>query len=227
MAAPCRVGPGDPEESWAWREQATEGGGLTGGRPLPKPRRPSARSGSMRVYQLKLTLQGIEPPVWRRLQVPAMMRLGRLHRVFQVTMGWTNSHLHEFVVADTHYGEPNVENEPMNVLPERKVTLGQVAPGENDSFTYVYDFGDHWEHEVLVEKLAVAGPADRYPICLTGERCCPPEDCGGPPGYAEFLEAIRDPRHPQHAEMLQWAGGQFNPEAFSVAAVNRTLRRVR
>ena len=193
----------------------------------PQPRMPSLSSGNASVYQLKITLQETQPPVWRRLQVPATMRLDRLHRAIQVAMGWTTSHLHEFVIAGRRYGEPDVNELRSNTVPERTVTLGEVAPGENGRFTYVYDFGDHWAHEVLVEKLLAAEPTGRYPICLAGERCCPPEDCGGIPGYEEFLEAIRNPHHPQHAEMRDWIGDHFDPSAFSVDAVNRALRRVK
>lgn len=106
--------------------------------------------------------------------------------------------------------------------------LSDAARSENTRFVCLYDFGDNWRHEVLIE--AILAPAERlrHPVCVAGERHCPPEDCGGVPGYEEFLEAIRDPSHPQHNEMLAWiGGGRFDPEGFNLDAVNRVLRRIR
>lgn len=179
------------------------------------------------IFQLKITLRAIAPPIWRRVQVPADIALPRLHRVFQVVMGWTDSHLHEFTIAGRRYGQPDPEFEDHDVLPERNVRLGDVVLRPNTRFSYLYDFGDSWEHEVRVEKILPPESGVHYPRCVDGARACPPEDCGGFPGYEEFLAAIRDPKHPEHAEMLEWAGGRFDPEALDLDTVNRRLRRFR
>ncbi len=196
----------------------------------PRPRTASRRAAeepSPPAYQLKVTLLDVQPPVWRRILVPGNISLDRLHSAVQEAMGWTNSHLHEFSVRGRRYGQPDPEEPDAALEHEWKVTLREVAPTEGLSFEYLYDFGDGWTHEILVESIAAQEKGLRYPVCLAGERHCPPEDCGGPPGYAEFVEAIRDPDHPQHDEMLEWTGKAFDPEAFDLAAVNRKLRLVK
>jgi hypothetical protein len=108
----------------------------------------------------------------------------------------------------------------------RTVTLERLVPREKSKLLYEYDFGDSWDHELLVEKRLPLAAGKRYPVCLTGKRACPPEDCGGVWGYASVLEAIRDPEHPEHEEMLEWVGGEFDPEAFDLDEVNRELRHL-
>ena len=186
------------------------------------------RGGPAPPYQFKISLVEIQPEIWRRLLVPGGVHLGRLHEVFQVSMGWTNSHLHQFRVGDAVYAEPHPDFEGDKVEDERKVRLCEVAPGVNDSFVYEYDFGDSWEHVVVVEKtLGVGEWVGDLPVCLAGARACPPEDCGGVPGYENLLEAIRDPEHQEHDAMLEWVGGSFNPQAFDLKKVNRLLHRMR
>ncbi len=183
--------------------------------------------GTADVFQLKITLRGIKPPIWRRVQVPGDILLPRLHRVFQVVMGWTDSHLHELRIGGRPYGQPSSDWGGYYAFPERSVRLWQVVMRPNTRFTYLYDFGDSWEHEVRVEKILAPEPGIHYPRCLGGVRSCPPEDCGGLAGYEEFLAAIRDPKHPEHAEMRDWIGGHFDSEAFDLDSVNRRLRRFR
>jgi hypothetical protein len=142
------------------------------------------------VLQLKVSLVGVsDPPVWRRLLVPASMRLGRLHDVIQAAMGWEDYHLHAFTANDVDYGPPDPELGHRN---ERRVALGDVISERGDRMRYVYDFGDHWRHDVVVEKVLTAEAGARYPICLTGKGRCPPEDCGGVWGYAELRETLAD-----------------------------------
>ena len=179
------------------------------------------------VHQLRIALSGIEPVIWRRLLVPGTLTLDRLHWVFQRAMGWGGRHLHEFLIDGRRYAEPDPEVVVSAVLPERSVALRDVVPRENMGFVYVYDFGDDWRHGVLVEKILTAEKKLGMLVCLAGERHCPPEDCGGVPGYVELLAAIRDPRHPEHRALRKSVGRQFDPEAFDVAAVNRALRRGR
>jgi hypothetical protein len=174
------------------------------------------------IYQLKVTLAGVEPPVWRRVQVPDGM-LGDLHFVIQAAMGWQDSHLHEFVVNGNRYGP--VMSGDLGTEDEEGVLLSQIVGGmKKTRFAYEYDFGDSWEHEVLFEKAVEPEPKVKYPRCLDGARACPPEDCGGVWGYADFLEAMADPKHPEHRDMKEWVGGRFDPEKFSVEAVNKGFR---
>jgi len=179
------------------------------------------------IYRLKLTLAELEPPVWRRIRVRGDLSLEHLHLVFQRAMGWQDAHLHEWTVSGRRYGQPEPDEPGYEVDNETGFTLREAALIKGARFEYVYDLGDSWTHEVVVEQIEPPDPEFRFPECLAGERACPPEDCGGPPGYEEFLEAIRDPRHPQHKDRLAWIGGRFDPEVFDLAAVNRRLRRLK
>jgi len=178
------------------------------------------------IYQVKVTLKGSKPPIWRRILVPSAIRLGKFHDVLQIVMGWTDSHLHQFTVGDVYYGTPDPEF-GLEVRSERTVPLNRLLQAPKDKLIYEYDFGDSWDHEVLLEKVLAPDPALHYPICLTGKRACPPEDCGGIWGYADFLDAIASPDHPEHATMLEWSGGEFDAEAFDITAVNQMLAAVR
>ena len=174
------------------------------------------------VYQLKITLKGIRPPIWRRVQVYSSTTLSRLHLIIQATMGWWNCHLHQFSIDGIDYGESQPEYD-FDVRDEKRVKLSQVVAGEKSKFLYTYDFGDSWDHEILVEKVLLSDPEVSYPMCLKGKRACPPEDCGGPWGYAEFLEAIQNPSHPEHEDLLEWIGGSFEPEACDLDKINQRL----
>ena len=177
------------------------------------------------VYQLKITLKYIEPSIWRRVVVPSTITFAKLHQVIQVAMGWTDSHLHQFIVGDKYYGEadPEFSFEGPKIYSERSNRLEKVIPNEKTKFLYEYDYGDDWLHEIVVEKISKREPRIKYPVCLDGERHCPPEDCGGPPGYMDFLEALEDLNHPEHDEYLDWVGGDFDPEEFNVDEVNNAL----
>ena len=177
------------------------------------------------VLQLKVSLvDASDPPVWRRLLAPASMRLDRLHDVIQAAMGWEDCHLHAFTANDVDYGPPDPELGHRN---ERRVALGDVIGERGDRMRYVYDFGDHWRHDIVVEKVLEGEPGARYPICLTGKGRCPPEDCGGAWGYAELRETLTDPSHEDHADMLEWLGieaaAEFDPHRFDADDVNRRL----
>lgn len=176
------------------------------------------------VYVLKITLEEVEPPVWRRVQVPGSVTLDRLDMVIQKAIGWDNAHLHEFEVGGRRYGQPEPDEPEYEVEPEWKLTLRGAAPIEGARFHYVYDLGDDWGHEVLVESIQTPAAPFKHPVCLAGERACPPEDSGGAPGYANLLEVLRDRTHPEHRDMLAWAGRGFDPERFDLAAVNRKLK---
>jgi len=176
-----------------------------------------------KAYQLKVTLRGTRPPIWRRLEVKSDTKLSTLHQILQVVMGWTDSHLHQFIAKGKYYGTPDpdffVDREN-----ERKVRLDQVLKKPKDRMVYEYDFGDSWEHEVVVEKVVPAEAGrGRYPLVTAGKRACPPEDCGGIPGYYRLLEVLGNPRHPEHQEMLEWCGEEYDPEGFDRQEVNRTF----
>jgi hypothetical protein len=184
------------------------------------------RSTTRVVYQIKVTLKGSKPPIWRRIQIASETTLAQLHRIVQRAMGWEGYHLYQFIVGGIEYGDPKMLEE-MEGEDARTVTLATLVRSEKFKFIYEYDFGDGWEHELLVEKILPLEAGKHYPLCLTGKRACPPEDCGGIWGYASLLEAIHDPKHPEHDEMLQWVGGAFDPDAFDLDEVNTELQRLK
>ncbi len=185
---------------------------------------PTPRTDTNPVYQLKITLRDSTPPIWRRVQVRSNTSLSRLHAILQIVMGWTDSHLHAFVIHDVRYGFPDIEWDPLDrPRDERRVRLGQLVTQEQNRFRYEYDFGDGWSHDILVEKILPPEPGLPYPRCITGKRACPPEDVGGMSGYKHFLAVLRNARHEEHNELLTWAGGGFDPGAFDVEAVNAQL----
>jgi hypothetical protein len=179
-----------------------------------------------KIYQLKVTLLGARPPIWRRLLAPADLTLEQLHDVLQVAMGWDDCHMHDFRIGQKRFGRPD-PNERLMGLPatasEHTARLSGVLGKAGAKAVYTYDFGDTWEHEIVVEKILPSEEGQTYPLCVAGKRHGPPEDCGGPPGYYNLLQAIGDPEHAEHEEMLEWVGDGFDPEAFSVDEVNRRL----
>jgi hypothetical protein len=178
------------------------------------------------IYQIKITLLGTTPPIWRRLLVPAGMTLEQLHDVLQAAMGWEDCHMHDFQIGQKRFGKPD-PNDRLMGLPatgnERTVRMFSVLGKVGAKAVYTYDFGDGWEHSIAVEKVLAPEPGLAYPVCTAGKLHGPPEDCGGIPGYYNLLEAIRDPDHEEHEEMLEWIGEGFDPDAFSVDEVNRRL----
>ena len=179
------------------------------------------------VYQIKVTLNDTHPPIWRRLLAPGDATLRKLHDILQIVMGWRDSHLHQFKIGGEVYGATEYdEGGELGLLPEQRYRLSQVVPEPRAQFQYEYDFGDGWEHTLVVEKIHPPEPGARYPLCLAGKRACPPEDVGGVWGYQDFLKAIGNPRNPEHEELLEWVGGEFDPDAFDVQQVNAQLRRM-
>jgi len=176
---------------------------------------------SQNIYQIKVTLQDSHPSIWRRIQVNSDINLGKLHEVLQIAMGWSNSHLYGFRVGLICYSEPD-PHFPDDTIDGRDIRLDEIVI-EGDTFIYDYDFGDSWEHEIQIEKILSAEPGAHYPLCLAGERACPPEDCGGVPGYDYLLEALSDPTNSKYAELLEWIDEDFDPEAFDLDAVNAAL----
>lgn len=181
------------------------------------------------LYQFKVTLLGAKPAIWRRIQVQDCS-LDKLHEHIQTAMGWTNSHLHQFEIKGQLYGDPRLmeENfEEMDYRDSTKTLVSDILPkaGKRFSFKYEYDFGDSWEHEVLFEGCPPLEKGKKYPLCLEGERACPPEDCGGIWGYGDFLKAIGNPKHEEHASLLEWAGGRFDPERFEPGTATKEMKK--
>lgn len=223
---------------WGWRPaesaETTADDAPSNIIPLPQERvrgkrpgraRAAQDEGAAQVYQLKVTLEGIRPPIWRRIQVGSDISLAGLHEVLQVTMGWDNCHLYQFIMGRTSYGEPHPDYEGWGteMHDAADTRLDDVLRREKGKITYEYDFGDSWYHGILLEKILPPDPSGQYPICLKGKRAGPPEDCGGTWGYMEFQEAIRDPEHEQHDELLEWAGGEFDPEELDLDLINVRL----
>lgn len=186
-------------------------------------------SAGIPLYQLKITLQWSRPAIWRRVVVRADMRLDHLHNVIQIAMGWTDSHLHQFVLGQEFYGEPDPGGDAFGTatLNEKRYTVADLAPAAKKKFTYEYDFGDGWNHEVKVEKVLPPDPGLEHPVCLAGEHACPPEDCGGIGGYYNLLEALADPKHPDHEDLKDWIGGEWDAMRFDQDEVNTILKRLK
>ncbi len=183
-------------------------------------------------YQLKMTLSDLRPVIWRQVLVRGDINLGLLHSVIQVAMGWTNSHLHHFLVGDRYYSDPSFGldeySDEERSLDENRAVLMEVAPHEEDVFRYGYDFGDSWEHDICVEKIQAPDPSRiAFAECIGGARACPPEDCGGVPGYEDLLETLKHPKRKEYKHFMEWLGGSFDPEAFDLDKVNRYLRKLK
>jgi len=195
---------------------------------VPRNPKPAARnrltaSKTDLLFQFKITLLKIEPPIWRRIQVPDCT-LADLHELIQAAMGWENHHLHQFFIGGVRYGIADCE---LGVQNETKVQLSRFIPqtGTPFRFSYEYDFGDSWLHDILFEDCLPNDVGQKYPVCLEGSRACPPENVGGLWGYAEFLEATAVPKHEQHDEPLEWIGGKFDPEEFDAKAATIAMMK--
>ena len=176
------------------------------------------------IYQLKVTLSGARPPIWRRILVPSSINLGDLHEVLQIVMGWSNYHLHQFIAGPMTFGVPDDEfGDDFETEDEMEYELSQVLRKEKDSLTYEYDFGDDWEHKIVLEKILPPDSSIKVPRCIKGKRACPPEDCGGVWGYENLIDVVQDPSHPEHEEMLEWVGGKLDPEHFDLEEINTVL----
>lgn len=174
------------------------------------------------LYQIKITLADSKPPIWRRLQVHSNIKLNVFHEVVQDSMGWLNYHLHGFEKNGVRYGIKD-DDFDLDIKEEQKFKLSDLLTKEKDSMNYEYDFGDGWEHKIILEKILpfdISAPLVR---CIKGKRACPPEDCGGIWGYENLIEIIKDPTHEEHKAMLEWLGGELDPEYFSLVETNSML----
>lgn len=165
------------------------------------------------IARLRIVLNDVDPQPMRQIEVPLNIRLDRLHQVIQATMGWSDSHLYEFRAGGAGWGVPDPDGFSNGPMPAKKATLQELIEDTGvKTIQYIYDFGDDWDHSIRVERVLEATPGVTYPRLLKASGACPPEDVGGVPGYEEFLEALADPEHEQHEDMLRWAGGPFDPE---------------
>ena len=178
------------------------------------------------IYQIKATLCGTDPPVWRKLLISGDTNLGLLHGILQISMGWQNCHLHQFIVGRTCYADPAAELD--DAKNEFNTLISDIAPAEKDTFMYVYDFGDSWEHVIQVEKILTEHKDFTLPaVCIDGERACPPEDCGSIPGYYDLCKIMQDQDHERYDEMLEWLGDEYDPEQFDAGVVNKYLVKIK
>jgi hypothetical protein len=171
------------------------------------------------VYQFKITLVGSKPPIWRRVLVPSTLTLNQLHDVIQACFEWDHSHLYAFEINKELH-----DDEAPSTLAKK---LNKLPIGVNSKFKYIYDFGDHWEHSIALEKILPADSRMQYPYCIMGARAAPPEDCGGIWGYEHNLTVLADKDHPEHAEILEWMGCEIDPEDFNGLEVNERLKYLR
>lgn len=186
------------------------------------------------LHRLMVTLNHVEPRVQREIVVPSDLRLDRLHSVLQVAMGWENAHMHEFLVGGRRNGarigvpQPEFAGFGTPVLSQKRYTLTQIAPAKGAKFEYWYDFGDDWHHTIRTTAILNADsvPESGRPVCLKARGACPPEDCGRPPGYANLLDILGDPTHPEYEGMKEWVGGDFNPAFVDVDAINGSLAKL-
>ncbi|MBN1548903.1 MAG: plasmid pRiA4b ORF-3 family protein [Syntrophaceae bacterium] len=177
-----------------------------------------------RFYLLKIQLLDIEPAIWRRFAVPASITLDRLHDVIQIVMGWTDSHLHEFTIGNKRYTEYPESKE--DGLACGRYRLEDLIKQKGRTFRYLYDFGDSWEHELVLEESRYFNLELRTELaCLDGQRACPPEDVGGVPGYFEFLNALKDPNHEEYESYTEWSCGNFDSERFDPESINWELMK--
>jgi hypothetical protein len=190
----------------------------------PAPKRPAA---AKNVHRLKITLRGSKPPIWRRFEVPSDITLARLHAVIQLGFGWEDCHLWVFETQAGRYGVADPDLEIRSAVSKK---LSAVADWPGDKLRYEYDFGDSWDHDIVVEAVQPAERDVAYPRCLAGKRACPPEDSGGTWGYSELLNTLANPRHENHTQVLWWLGisspADFDPDRFDLDQANRFLARI-
>jgi len=181
-----------------------------------------------KIYQVQIALKGSKPKIWRRLLIESDLRLSDFHTIIQVTMGWTNSHLHQFVKNGINfrvkYPDDDFWDEHEDV-DYKKTKVSALLKKEKDKIVYEYDFGDSWDHDIILEKILPKDDNAFYPICLAGKMKCPPEDCGGMSGFEDMLEILKDPSHEEYEEYIVWTGGGFDPKEFDKEALNETLKK--
>ncbi|MBI4392583.1 MAG: plasmid pRiA4b ORF-3 family protein [Euryarchaeota archaeon] len=181
------------------------------------------------IYQLWVSLTDSEPVIWRKVLVDSSFTFADLHVVMQILMDWTDSHLHEFVVGKTHLAHPETIAEDLtdsNAEDSSMFAIRDMVKRAGTRFTYVYDYGDMWVHDVVLEKILPVDPEQIYPVCIGGGRAAPPEDCGGIGGYENLVKILANPKHEEHKEMLDWVGGAWDADRFDLKVINTSLARL-
>ncbi|MCF6299877.1 MAG: plasmid pRiA4b ORF-3 family protein [Proteobacteria bacterium] len=179
------------------------------------------------IYQIQIALKGSKPKIWRRIQIPADLLLSDFHKILQTTMGWMNAHLHHFIQGDAFYTQKMADDpfwHDINNIDYKSVKVLDLLKMERQKIIYEYDFGDGWEHEIILEKILPVDDGIDYPICLEGKMNCPPEDCGGVWGYANMIDILAQPEHEEFNHYLEWVGKEFDPGYFDSAVVNQMLK---
>lgn len=184
------------------------------------------------IFEVKITINGSEPAIWRRILIPSDLRLSDFHRIIQIAFGWTNSHLHQFIINDKFYTVRYPHDMEWYELPnidykKEKTRISDLIKSEGESIVYEYDFGDGWKHEILLEKILPLDTSVKYPVCLDGQRNGPPEDCGGVWGYANLLEILKHPEHEEYDSYIDWLGGKFDPNYFNIDRVKVIFQGLR
>jgi hypothetical protein len=181
--------------------------------------------------QIKIVLKNSKPPIWRRVLVDSAITFEELHYTIQLSMGWGIYHLYEFKVDGYKIGVIDEEMDDYGfgaseMIDSEEITLEEIISKGINKFTYEYDFGDSWDHSIEIEKTMPQDPEKFYPVCLKGSMNCPPEDVGGIPGFYYLLEVLKDPTHPEHEELQEWVGGEYDPEDFDLEETNFFLREI-
>lgn len=183
-----------------------------------------------KIFQIQIALKGSKPKIWRRILIPSDLSLSDFHKIIQTTMGWTNTHLHQFIKNMTFYTVKHPDDymwdEMDNVdYKKNKIRISDLIKTEKDKIIYEYDFGDGWQHDIILEKVLPIDNNIKYPICLTGKMNCPPEDCGGIWGYTDMLVILKQPGHEEYDNLIEWLGEKFDPEFFDIDEVNDLLKK--
>lgn len=183
---------------------------------------------STKIARIKIELEHIAPLIWRRVDVSLTTNLRALHEIIQAVMPWENYHLYQFAIGERVYGEPDPEDAVWGrkIYQAKGMRLGTLVERGVSELLYTYDFGDNWQHRVIVEEVLDAQPGTDYPTFIDGERTTPPEDVGGPPGFMDFVEAMAKPRHPQRKDLVRWYGGPFNPVNFGADRISESIRSI-
>ncbi len=175
------------------------------------------------IYEIRIELKGIEPKIWRMVQVNSDISLNELHHILQIAMGWTNSHLYSFIIDEIEYSLKDYDYDDHKYGNAKAYRLKEF---KDESIEYLYDFGDYWEHSVKVLK-EVKDERLLHPICIEGEGTCPPEDVGGTHGFEEFKEIMKDKDHPERESYIEWYGSVFDPDKVNLEEINKNLANLK
>jgi hypothetical protein len=181
------------------------------------------------IFQILIELQGSKPKIWRRILVPSNYLLSDFHKIIQVSMGWTNSHLHQFIKDKTFYTQRMKDDDMWDErdhVDYKKIKVSDLLKTKEETIIYEYDYGDRWSHDVILEEILPMDDKIKYPVCIGGEMNCPPEDCGGIGGYYGMLAILKQPGHDEYNSYIEWLGGEFDPELFDKDEVNILLRMI-